>query len=218
VSRRRRALILAGIALLLGAIAASDVAGREAELEQRVGSPVKVVVAIKPIGRGQTIEAAMLALRELPKKFAPEQSFAGAEQLIGARAAVAIAAGVDLQPALLQGADAGVDGALLAAGANERLSRVIAVGDAGEITPGSRVDLLITRDTANGSATTRIGLRDAEVVEASPAAAVAEGSSAGLPRVALALRVSLQQAVLLAEAQSAARELRALPRPPAAKR
>ena len=95
---------------------------------------------------------------------------------------------------------------------------VTVVGDAGEITPGSRIDLLITGDTANGSATTRIGLRDAEVVEAKPASAVAEGASAGLPRVALALRVSLQQAVLLAEAQSAARELRALPRPPAAAR
>lgn len=218
MSRRRRALMLGGVALLLGALAASEVAGREAEIEQRVGSPVKVVVAIKPIGRGQPIAAAMLALRELPGKFAPEQSFADADQLIGARAAVAIPAGADLQPALLQGADASAGGALAAAAANERLARVVVVGDAGEITPGSRVDLLITRDSANGSATTRIGLRDAEVVEAAPASAVAEGSSAGLPRVALTLRVSLQQAVLLAEAQSAARELRALPRPPAAKR
>ncbi len=210
--------MLGGVALLLGALAASEVAGREAEIEQRVGSPVKVVVAIKPIPRGQAIEAAMLALRELPEKFAPEQSFADADQLIGARAAVTIPAGADLQPALLQGADAGADGALVAARANERLARVIVVGDADEITPGSRVDLLITRDTANGSATTRVGLRDAEVVEAVPASAVAEGSSAGLPRVALTLRVSLEQAVLLAQAQSAARELRALPRPPAAKR
>ena len=218
MSRRRRAVMLGGVALLLGALAASEVAGREAEIEQRVGSPVKVVVAIKPIPRGQAIEAAMLALRELPEKFAPEQSFADADQLIGARAAVTIPAGADLQPALLQGADAGADGALVAARANERLARVIVVGDADEITPGSRVDLLITRDTANGSATTRVGLRDAEVVEAVPASAVAEGSSAGLPRVALTLRVSLEQAVLLAQAQSAARELRALPRPPAAKR
>jgi pilus assembly protein CpaB len=210
--------MLGGVALLLGALAASEVAGREAEIEQRVGSPVKVVVAIKPIPRGQAIEAAMLALRELPEKFAPDQSFADADQLIGARAAVTIPAGADLQPALLQGADAGAGGALVAAGANERLARVIVVGDADEITPGSRVDLLITRDTVNGSATTRVGLRDAEVVEAAPASAVAEGSSAGLPRVALTLRVSLEQAVLLAEAQSAARELRALPRPPAAKR
>ena len=160
----------------------------------------------------------MLALRELPQRFAPAQSFANASELIGARAAVAIPAGTDLQPALLQGSDSGADTALIGSAADERLARVIVVGDAGEITPGSRIDLLITGDTANGSATTRIGLRDAEVVEAKPASAVAEGASAGLPRVALALRVSLQQAVLLAEAQSAARELRALPRPPAAAR
>lgn len=218
MSRRRRALLLGGIALLFGALAASDVSEREAEIEGRVGSPVKVVVAIGAIERGRPIEAAMLALREVPAKFAPEQSFADAGRLIGARAAVAIPAGADLQPALLEGADSGADGALLAAGANERLSRIIAVGDAGEIAPGSRIDLLITRDRLDGSATTRVALRDAEVVDAAQASAVSEGASAGLPRVALALRVTLEQAVLLAEAQTAARELRALPRPPAATR
>ena len=218
MSRRRRALLLGGLALLLGALAASEVSGREAEIESRVGSSVKVVVTVRPIGRGQSVEPAMLALRELPQRFAPEQSFANAGELIGARAAVAIPAGTDLQPALLQGSGSGADTALVASAAGERLARVIVVGDASEIPPGSRIDLLITRDSANGSATTRIGLRDAEVVEAAPASAVAEGASAGLPRVALALRVSLQQAVLLAEAQSAARELRALPRPPAAAR
>ena len=218
MSRRRRALLLGGLALLLGALAASEVSGREAEIESRVGSPVKVVVHVRAIGRGQAIGVAMLALRELPRRFAPEQSFANANELIGARAAVAIPAGTDLQPALLQGAGSGADTALISSAADERLARVIVVGAASEITPGSRIDLLITRDSANGSATTRIGLRDAEVVEAEPASAVADGPSAGLPRVALALRVSLQQAVLLAEAQSAARELRALPRPPSAAR
>lgn len=218
MSRRRRALLLGGVALLLGALAASDVAGREAEIEQQVGSPVKVVVAIRSIGRGQAIAASMLALRELPGRFVPRQSFSRADQLIGARAAVAIPAGTDLAPALLEGADSGASGALESAGGDERLARVIVVGDANEIKPGSRIDLLITRDTASGTMATRIGLRDAEVIEASPAAAVAEGASAGLPRVALALRVTLEQAVLLAEAQSAARELRALPRPPAAAR
>jgi len=216
VSRRRRALLLAGLSLLLGALAASEVSGREAEIERRVGSSVKVVVAVKEIGRGRTIEPGMLALRELPGKFAPAESFADGQRLIGSRAAVAIPAGTDLQPALLQGADVGAGGALVVAGANERLCRVIVVGDAAEITPGSRIDLLITRDKANGSATTRVALRDAEVVEVEPTSSVAEGAGAGLPRVALALRVSLQQAVLLAEAQTAARELRALPRPPAA--
>ncbi|MCX6370061.1 MAG: SAF domain-containing protein, partial [Solirubrobacterales bacterium] len=114
MSRRRRALLLTGLSLLLGALAASDVSGREAEIERSVGSSVKVVVTVKEIGQGRSIAPAMLALRELPAKFAPAQSFADGDQLIGARAAVAIPAGTDLQPALLQGADAGTDGALLA--------------------------------------------------------------------------------------------------------
>lgn len=218
MSRSRRALLLGGLSLLLGAVAASEVSGREADIERRVGGSVKVVLAAKRIPRGERIGAAMLALRELPRTFVPEQSFANAQQLIGARAAVSIPAGTDLQPALLQGTDAGADGALAAAAANERVSRVVVVGDVAEITPGSRIDLLITRDGADGKATTRIGLRDAEVIESKAAPAIADGASEGLPRVALALRVTLEQAVLLAEAQSAARELRALPRPPAASR
>jgi len=218
VSRRRRALVLAGLALVLGALSASEVASREAEIEQRIGGSVGVVVAVKAINRGRRIDASVLGLRDVPAKFAPAQSFATAGQLIGARAAVAIRAGTDLQPSLLEGSQAGPDGALSLAGADERIVRVIAVGDAAEVTPGSRVDLLITRDGASGRTSTVVGLRDAEVIGSGPAAAVADGAGAGLPRVAMALRVSLNQAVLLAEAQNSARELRALPRPPSAAR
>jgi hypothetical protein len=53
------------------------------------------------------------------------------------------------------------------------------------------------------------------VLEARPAGAPAgaDGSAAELPHVLLALRVTLREAVLLAQAQDDAAELRALARP-----
>ncbi|MDX6714872.1 MAG: pilus assembly protein CpaB, partial [Baekduia sp.] len=44
MTRRRRAALLLGLAFLLGALAASDVAGREAALQRSVGRAVPVVV------------------------------------------------------------------------------------------------------------------------------------------------------------------------------
>ena len=52
MSRRRRALLLGGLALVLGGLAASNVAGREAALARRVGGLVDVVVAREPISAG----------------------------------------------------------------------------------------------------------------------------------------------------------------------
>ncbi len=218
MSRRRRAVLLGGLAVLLGALAASEVSRREAEIERRVGGSVAVLVAARPIERGQAVTDESLAVRQVPEHFAPKLSFASVDQVIGARAAVDIEVGADLQPSLLQGADPGAAGALDVASADQRIARLIVVGSASEIRVGSRVDLLITRDDSAGVARTKVGLRDAEVIQASAAPAVEDGANAGLPRVALALRVTLEQAVLLAEAQDSARGLRALPRPPAAAR
>ena len=218
MNRGRRAILLAGLAVVFAALAASEVASREAEIERRVGRSVPVVVASEPIARGARIDASKLAIRNLPASFAPRLSFGDAEQVIGARAAVSIAAGSDLQPDLLQGDRVGASGALVDASSNQRIVRLIVVGEAGELTAGARVDLLITRDNDAGAATTSVGLRDAEVIESAPAPAVADGASAGLPRVSVAIRVTLRQAVSLAEAQNSAREIRALPRPPEANR
>jgi pilus assembly protein CpaB len=60
-----------------------------------------------------------------------------------------------------------------------------------------------------------------EVLSAASAPAgggAAAGNDAGLPRVAVELRVSVRQAVYLAAAQSFARELRVLPRAPGDRR
>src|SRR3954449_13130777 len=75
MSRRRRGLLLAGLALLLGGLAASDVAGREAALDRRLGPSVEVVVAREALSAGERLTAARLAVRRVPARFAPRAGF-----------------------------------------------------------------------------------------------------------------------------------------------
>jgi pilus assembly protein CpaB len=90
------------------------------------------------------------------------------------------------------------------------MAEVVAAAPAGQVVPGARVDVLVTRDDRPGApGRTVLALEDVEVLDAA-AAPAAEG--AGTARVAASLRVTLRQAVYLAAAQSFARELRLLPR------
>jgi pilus assembly protein CpaB len=211
MTRRRRAAALLGLALLLGALAASDVAGREAALRRGLGPAVPVVVARSEIPAGGRLVARRLAVRRVPARYAPAGAFRGVEELGGLRAAVAIPAGADLEPALVSDGTGGA-----AAGApvrpGERVAQIVATGAPELIAPGGRVDVVVTRERGGGGpGATTLALEDVEVLAAAPATA-AEADAQGGPRVALSLRVTLRQAVYLAAAQSFARELRVLPR------
>jgi pilus assembly protein CpaB len=226
VSRRRRALALAALSLLLGAFAVSDVAGREAALDRRLGPTVPVIVTRVDLPAGAALGPRALAVRRVPMRFAPTAAFTRAGQLQGLKAAVAIPAGTDLTGPLLRdpaaaaavaadGAGGGVaGGGTLRPG--ERVAEVVARGDARLLSPGSRVDLLVTRETADGSGDTTLALEDAEVLAAVTAAEADSDGSGGRraagPQVALSLRVSLREAVALAAAQNFAKELRVLVR------
>ena len=213
MSRRRRALLLGGLALVLGGLAASNVAGREAALERQVGGLVDVVVAREPIAAGDRVSERALALRRVPVRFAPEGRIASASALRGLRAAVDVAAGTDLVLSMLgDGRAASRPGAPIRRG--ERVAQVVALAAPELVTAGSRVDVLVTpepRSGADGEAV--LALEDVEVLDAAPAAG-GEPPRGGAPgvRVAASLRVTLRQAVYLAAAQDFARELRLLPR------
>jgi pilus assembly protein CpaB len=212
VTRRRRAAALLGLALILGALAASDVAGREAALRREVGPPVPVVVLRAAVGAGDRLRPSALAVRQVPARYAPAGAYRSPGDVAGQRAAVAISAGVDLDPSLV---DDGT-GAATPAGpplrAGQRVAQIVAVGTPEAIVPGSRVDVLVTQEGRTGEAgTTTLALEDTEVLAVAPAQA-STSSDVLLPRVSLDLRVSLRQAVYLAAAQSFARELRVLPR------
>ena len=215
MTRRRRAAALLGLALLLGVLAASDVAGREAALRRQIGRSVAVVVVARPLAAGDRLSRPALAVRHVPERYAPRNALADPGAVVGQRVAVAIAPGTDLDPAVLgvQEDDTTSGGPALRSG--ERAFDVVAVGDPEAMQASARVDVLVTYDGPRGGpGATRIALQGAEVLQARPAPdSDGPDATAGLPRVQATLRVGVRQAVALAAAVAAAREVRLLPRP-----
>jgi len=203
MSRGRRGLLLVGLALVLGGLAASDIARREAALAGRLGPLVEVVVARSELAAGTELADRHLAVRRMPSRYAAPGVAAAPAEILGGRLAVAVPRGSPLGPALLEIENSGV-GAPVRRG--ERAVPVLATGSAELVVPGSRVDVLVTRERG-----TELALQDVEVLSA---AAAPEPPAGGGPRVAATLRVTLRQAVFLAAAESFARELRLLPRAP----
>ena len=213
MSRRRRALLLGGLALVLGGLAASNVAGREAALQRRVGGLVDVVVTRAPIAAGAPIRRRDLAIRRVPRRFAPAGTYASPGALDGQRAAIDLAADTDLTSAVLGSGRAPPSGPPI--GRGERVAELVALGSAALVVPGSRVDVLVTPEPApGGRGEAVLALEDVEVLDASAAAdaPAGRGDAAAGERVAVSLRVTLREAVYLAAAQDFARELRLLPR------
>jgi pilus assembly protein CpaB len=214
VTQRRRAAALLGLALLLGVLAASDVAGRERALRRQLGPLVPVVAVRLPIAAGDRLTRRVLGVRHVPARYAPAGALHDPSEAIGRRVAVDVAPGADLDPALLRvpGAPARPAGPRLRPG--ERALDVVAVAAPEAVVPGARVDVLVTVDGRDGAGgATRLALADAEVLATAPAAG-ADGPQAGaLPRLVATLRVSVRQAVTLTAAASGASEVRLLQRP-----
>jgi len=216
VTRRRRAAALLGLALLLGVLAASDVAGREAALRRQLGPTVPVVVVRAPLRAGERIARASLAVREVPERYAPPGALRDPDAAVGQRAAVVIAERTDLVASLLAVAEAGAEprGPVLRRG--ERPLDLVAVGAADAVVAGAHVDVVVTDDGRAGApGPTRLALADVEVLAARPppSAAADPESTGGLPRLLATLRVTVRQAVALTAAAAAARQVRLLPRP-----
>jgi pilus assembly protein CpaB len=203
VSRRRRSALLLGLALVLGALAASDVARREAALREQVGPAVDVVVASAPLAAGQQLRAGDLAVRRVPERFAPA-GVVVPEMLVGQRLAVAVPAGAPLDEHLLDRA-AVAPGPLVRR--RERAAEVVGRASPELVVAGVRVDVVVTRERR-----TELALEDVEVLAARPLPA-AEREGEG-PQVAATLRVTVAQAVYLAAASAYATEIRLLARAP----
>lgn len=203
MSRRGRGLALLGLSAVLGGLAASDVAGREAALRRAVGPAEPVVVAKTALEPGQPIAAARLAIRRVPRRYVPAGAYGSPRLLEGIAPSVPIPAGADVLPPMLD------EGGRPVVGPGERVVEVVAVGSADLIGPGTRADVLVTREDADGHGRTRVAVRDAEVLASR---AVSERGDGGEARVAVSLRVSLDKAVELTAAQSFAREVRVLAR------
>jgi pilus assembly protein CpaB len=211
--------VLIGLSIMLGALAASNVSGREAALRREIGPAVPVLVARSALATGARLDARTLAVRRVPARYAPAGAYRSPEEVAGLKAAVPIPAGADLDPALVDDGTRPAGPTAPALRDGERVAQVVAVGPAASLSPGARVDVLVTREgEGNAAGSTTLALEDVEVLASARAPASGNGPSADLPRVALDLRVSVRQAVYLAAAQSFAREVRVLPRAPGDRR
>jgi pilus assembly protein CpaB len=207
VSRRRRAALLLGLALVLGALAASDVARREAALREQVGPAVEVLVARGPLAAGRRLEPGDIAVRRVPERFA-SAGVAVPELLVGQRLAVAVPAGAPLDEHLLERAAPGA-GQLIRR--RERAAEVVGRASPELVVAGVHVDVVVTREHRAD-----LALEDVEVLAARPVPA-AEREGTG-PQVAATLRVTVAQAVYLAAASAYATEIRLLVRAPGDRR
>jgi pilus assembly protein CpaB len=200
--------VLLGLALVLGGLAASDVAQRESAVREQLGPPVEVVVAAKDLAAGRDVTAADLATRRVPRRYAPAGAATVPETLIGQELAAPAPRGAYLGAWQLA-TEPAVAGPPVRKG--ERAAEVVGLGAPALVVPGARVDVLVTRDGDGGAtAGTELALEDVEVLAARRAPSGARDD--GAARVAATLRVSVDQAVYLAAAQSFAREVRLLPR------
>lgn len=204
MTRRRRALLTIGLAIVLGGFAGADMRRRERALHATIGPSTTVVVAARALAVGTPLTIEQLAVRSVPRRYAPRDAVDRPEMLVGLRPRIPIPAGHDVGTAALD------DGRTSVLRTGERIAEIVAVGDVADVRPGVRVDLLVTRDRGERAGTTRLALENAEVVAAAPVS----GDGAAGPRIAVSLRVTVRQAVYLAAAQSFASELRVLPRSP----
>jgi pilus assembly protein CpaB len=221
-ARRRRAALLLALALAAGGTAASRVQGRAAEIEGQVGPLVPVLVADGEIPAGRRVRAGMLALRQVPQRFAPPDALGAPEQALGRRTGVPVAAGGYVTAAAFAvraGGNGTRDAAPLARG-QRAVEVAVAGGEALEgAPPGTRVDVLVTTESRSGSGRTYLALQDVELLGVRAPSGEEPQEGAGSRATALAsLRVTLRQAVYLTSAQSFAREVRLLARAPGDRR
>lgn len=223
-TRRRRGLVLLVLAVACGALAASEVGDRVSEVEGRIGVPVPVVVAARDIAPGAELSRADLRLSNVPQRFAPPDAPTSPAQAVGLRTAGPVAAGSPITAGVVGATTSGEGPRALRGG--ERAVEVTVAGGRSLLetaAPGAHVDVLVSTDPGDGPGSSFVALEDVELLGlaagGSGAAPLDADLSAGPAAAAVAtLRATLRQAVYLTAAQSYAREIRLLPRPPGDRR
>jgi pilus assembly protein CpaB len=219
--------VLLALALACGGLAASEVENRARSAQSGVGPLVPVVVSRADLQAGARLRPAqldrLLTVRQIPQRYAPRDSLAAVGAAAGRRLAVTLAAGGYLTEATLdEGAGAG-RGSSPGAGQRAIDVAVAAGADLGSAGPGARVDVLVTTDRGEARGRSYLALEDVELLAARPAdsgpgvGGAGAGAASHASTVAT-LRVTLRQAVFLTAAQSFAREIRLLVRPPGERR
>jgi pilus assembly protein CpaB len=221
--RRRRAAVLLAVAVACGGLAASEVQDREQRLEARTGPLVPVVVARADMRAGAALTPQRLGIARIPSRYAPPDALAAPGEAVGTRLAVPLAAGAYVTGSAIAREGAGGKPGHPAAG--ERAVDVAVAGgsDLAEAGPGTRVDVVVTTEAGEGRGRSYLALEDVELLglrdaDGTAGGAGADSGSAARATAVATLRVTLREAVLLTAAQSFAREVRLLVRPPGERR
>lgn len=218
MKRRRRTFLLLGTACVFALIAATMVSRYVEGVGARVGPMVSVLEVRNDIPRGTVLNhenaAGYLSARAVAAQYAPRRSFDRIEQVLGYNVKIDVPAGTYLSPGELT-SEPHVPAPDIRRG--ERAVDVAVHGAGGlgsTLGPGSRVDVVISREEANGGGRTHVALENAEVLGARPSGAGAGSPDTEVPDAIVTLRATVRQAVYLTSAQNFAKEIRLLVRAP----
>jgi len=217
VSRRRRAFLFLLAALLAAAVAAAIAAGYGARAVRGYGPLRPVVVVEKALAAGRRLGprdvTSRLALRRVPRRFAPPGALAAPREALGLVARAPLPAGSYLLGAQLGVAREGGRRHRLRGG---RRPVEIAVSGAGALLAagrspaGAKVDVVVTTEPGGGGpGRTYVAAPRAPLLALRPAD---EGATPGLAEATLGL--TRRQALRLIAAESFARRITLLPEAP----
>jgi pilus assembly protein CpaB len=195
---------------------------RVESVERRVGPLIPVAVAARDLEAGSRLAPRDLTVRRVPRAYAPGHALASPHQAAGQTLAAPLAAGSYLAPELLAGGPGGAR-----PGGLRRGQRVVEIAVAGgsaleSAAPGTRVDVLVSKESADGRGSTSVAFEDVVLLALRPTGSATDldpgagpdESAADTATAVATLRVTLRQAIYLTEAHNFAREVRLLPRPP----
>jgi pilus assembly protein CpaB len=212
-------LALLGLCAVCAGLAASLVNSYARNVRAQVGPLVSVLVAKSDIQRGERLTTqrapSVLAIRRVPERFVPPSALRSPRDAIGLRAASFIAAGD-----FVGRADVTVGARRIAARGGVARARLVEIPVAGGeavrrlLRSGSRVDVIVTSEQAQGSGRAYLALQRIELADLRPLGDDDASSDGERHADSVAtLAVTLRQAVLLTAAQNFAREVRLVPRP-----
>jgi pilus assembly protein CpaB len=220
VSRRRRSLLFAALAMLCAVASASLAIGYRERVDADLGEVVQAVVLERDLAAGERLGRRQLrgalAVRSVPARFLPPDALARAEDALGRRARAALPAGSYLLASQLRSEVGGTrTGHSLPAG--RRPLQLTVAGAAalraagrGASFAGGRVDVVVAEEPRAGSrGRVRLAARAVRLLDLQPADDRSDPLDSGWSAT---VAVRHEQALKLIEADNYAREIRLIPR------
>lgn len=214
MTRRRRGMLMLGLAAVCAGLAASLVDQYADDVSAQIGPLQPVVVAQRDIPRGTLvtpgIAPTVFAQRRVPLRFAPPRSLREPREALGYRTLVSLAAGDYVGEAQL--GTPRTRARRTPSSQNGRLVEVAVTGArtiASALRPGALVDVLVTTDGDGGAPRTYLALQRVELVDFRESAGTEAPDGADATAT---VRTTLRQAATLIAAQNFAREVRVVPR------